>query len=100
MGAEMNAYFDQLQAQTKQADIKWEKKHPAKGADPYSFITPTAVKNGGEAVRVHKHDEEGIQMSTKKANDDLNNYFDDLDKKEAKVNKHDENALADNLKFE
>lgn len=97
--ADLNAYFDQLQAKTKSEDIKREKLHPAKSADPYSFVTPTAAKNGGEAVKVHKHDEEGIQMSTKKANDDLSSYFDDLDKKEAKVNQHDVNALADNHKF-
>ena len=78
--AEMNSYFDQLQAKTKQEDITRAKKHPAKTGDPYSFITPTAVKNGGEAVVVHKHDEEGIQMSTKKAESDLDSYFDNLDK--------------------
>jgi len=98
--ADINAYFDHLQAKTKQEDIQREKKHPAKHGNPYSFVTPTAAKNGGEAVRVHKHDEEGIQMSTKKANDDLSSYFDNLDKSEAKVNKHDTLALADNHKFE
>lgn len=97
--ADINAYFDQLQAKTKQDDIKRAKAHPTKGADPYSFVTPTAAKQGGEAVHVHKHDEEGIQMSTKKAENDLNSYFDNLDKKEANVNKHDDNALSDNKKF-
>jgi hypothetical protein len=97
--ADLNAYFDQLQAKTKQRDIQRKKLHPVKSTDPYSFITPMAEKNGGEAVKVHKHDEEGIQMSTKKADDDLSSYFDNLDKKEAKVNQHDVNALAVNHKF-
>jgi len=98
--ADINSYFDKLQETTKQEDIKREKMHPAKESNPYSFITPTAAKNGGEAVRVHKHDEEGIQMSTKKANNDLDSYFDNLDKSEQKVNKHDTLALADNHKFD
>lgn len=98
--ADINGYFDKLQEKTKQEDIQREKKHPAKHGNPYSFVTPTAAKNGGEAVRVHKHDEEGIQMSTKKANDDLNSYFDNLDKSEKKVNQHDTLALADNHKFD
>jgi len=98
--ADINSYFDELQAKTQQADIKRAKKHPTKGSNPYAFVTPAAAKNGGEAVHVHKHDEEGIEMSTDASSNDLNSYFDNLDKKEAKVNHHDTNALSDNHKFE
>ena len=98
--ADLNAWFDTLQAKTKQEDIKRAKLHPTKSANPYSFVTPTAAKQGGEAVHVHVHDEEGIQMSTKAADNDLNSYFDNLDKKQAAVNQHDVNALSDNHRFE
>jgi len=98
--ADINSYFDELQAKTQQADIKRAKKHPTKGSNPYGFVTPAAAKNGGEAVHVHKHDEEGIEMSTVASSNDLNSYFDTLDMKEAKVNHHDTNALSDNHKFE
>jgi len=98
--ADINSYFDQLQTKTLQDDIKRAKKHPTKGSNPYGFVTPAAAKNGGEAVHVHKHDEEGIEMSTKKASNDLNSYFDNLATGEAKVNIHDTNALSDNHKFE
>lgn len=97
--ADLNNYFDQLQAKTVQADITRAKLHPMKDADPYSFVTPVAAKQGGEAVKVHKHDEECIQMSTSQADSDINSYFDNLDKREAKVNQHDVNALSDNHKF-
>ena len=96
---DLNHWWDTLQAKTKQADIKRAKKHAATATNPYSFVTPVAARQGGEAVKVHKHDEEGIEMSTQQADDDLSSYFDKLDAKGEKVNQHDIKALADNDKF-
>ena len=61
-----------------------------------SFVVPSAAKNPhhGEAVHVHKHDEEGIQESTVASRNDINSYFDNLNKQEAKKNLRDQQELS------
>mmetsp|Transcript_48550 Transcript_48550/g.75811 ORF Transcript_48550/g.75811 Transcript_48550/m.75811 type:complete len:384 (+) Transcript_48550:41-1192(+) len=91
--SDINSYFDKLQTQTHQQTLAHLKKEHKKAS--YDFVTPEAAKHkGGEAVHVHKHDEEGIQESDKESRDDINSYFDNLDKKQSDVNEKDKKHLA------
>jgi len=94
---DINSWFDRLQEKTKEQTAAERAAKPKE--DPYAFVTPEAARHkGGEAVKVHRHDEEGIQESGKQALNDINSYFDDLETKQrmhneadrAALNKHDE----------
>ncbi|EKX48631.1 hypothetical protein GUITHDRAFT_151806 [Guillardia theta CCMP2712] len=93
---DINSYFDKLQSQTKKEDLRHKQALAKKRSDPYSFVVPSAAKNPhhGEAVHVHKHDEEGIQESTVASRNDINSYFDNLNKQEAKKNLRDQQELS------
>lgn len=80
---DINSYFDQLAVKEKKEDEAYKAKHPVK-QNAYDFLTPDAAakKHKGEAVHVHKHDEEGIQESTQQSRGDIDSYFDDLDRTE------------------
>eukprot|EP00960_Hanusia_phi_P035760 751923-Hanusia_phi.AAC.3 len=93
---DINGYFDALQAKTKEADLRHKQALAKKRSNPYSFIVPSAAKNAhhGEAVHVHKHDEEGIQESSVASRKDINSYFDNLNKKEAQKNLRDKQQLS------
>jgi len=90
---DINSYFDQLSATEKQKDAEWKKKHQGKPLKPYNFLKPTTNK-GGEAVHVHKHDEEGIQESSVQARSDINDYFDSLDRTQRIRNEKDRAGLS------
>jgi len=96
---DINSYFDQLSAKEAAKDAAWRAKHAHKQGKSYDFLTPVAAKQGGEAVHVHKHDEEGIQEDSKQARSDIDSYFDSLDRDQRMVNEKDRAELSQHAQY-